>query len=154
MGSIPLAAVVVVTVAPCLLALIIIGSATALNDILSLVLAGLFSSYFMAAALLLYHRVNKNIKTSSEDISEIISPVGRLTWGPWRINGVFGIANNIFACVFLVIITFFSFFPPTAKVTPATMNYSVLVFGSVVLFSIIYYVAYARKFYTGPVVEI
>lgn len=152
--SVPLAAIVVVTIAPCLLALIIIGSATAFNDIISLVLAGLFSSYFIAAALLLYHRINNNIKTSSEGISDAISSPGQLTWGPWKIKGAWGIANNIFACIFLVIITFFSFFPPTAEITPATMNYSVLVFGSVVIFSIFYYVLYAQKFYTGPVVEI
>ncbi|KAF7872051.1 uncharacterized protein EAF02_009156 [Botrytis sinoallii] len=128
--------------------------AKAFNDIVSLVLAGLFSSYFMAAGLLLYRRINNSIKTPSEDISETISPLEQLTWGPWRIQGFFGIANNIFACIFLVIINFFSFFPPTSTVTPTSMNYSVLVFGSVILFSIVYYLLYARKFYTGPVVGI
>ena len=34
------------------------------------------------------------------------------------------------------------------------MNYSVLVTGFVVLFSVVYYLLYARKVYKGPLVEI
>jgi len=34
------------------------------------------------------------------------------------------------------------------------MDYAVLTEGAVVVFSIVYYFAWARKFYKGPVVEI
>lgn len=151
----PLAAVIVVTIAPCLLALINIGSTTIFNDILSLVLAGLFSSYEMAAALLLYRRCTGGLQVEDENsASDMSSPLDKLVWGPWRIKGTLGIANNLFACIWLVLIIFFSFFPPTAQVTPSTTNYSVLVFGAVVIFSIVYYLVWAKKFYVGPVKEV
>ncbi|KUJ11509.1 choline transport protein [Mollisia scopiformis] len=152
--SVPLAAIVVVTVSPCLLALINIGSTTIFNDILSLVLAGLFSSYEIAAGLLLYHRCTGGIQIENDNDSNMTSPLEKLTWGPWRIKGVLGIANNLFACIWLIIIIFFSFFPPTAQVVPSTMNYSVLVFGAAVIFSIVYYLFWAKKFYIGPIVEV
>ena len=34
------------------------------------------------------------------------------------------------------------------------MNYSVLVFGAVILFSIVYYLTIAHKTYVGPLVEV
>ena len=34
------------------------------------------------------------------------------------------------------------------------MNYSVLVFGAVILFSVAYYLMVARKTYVGPLVEV
>ena len=33
------------------------------------------------------------------------------------------------------------------------MNYSVLMNGAVLLFSVFYYLIYARKVYTGPVID-
>ncbi|KAF4626960.1 hypothetical protein G7Y89_g11196 [Cudoniella acicularis] len=105
--SVPLTAIAVVSTVPCLLALINIGSSAALAAVLSLVLAGLFTSYFIAAALLLNHRIKGTIALPNDDPTDISNPLEKLTWGPWRIKGVLGIANNIFACVYLVIITFF-----------------------------------------------
>ncbi|KAH8672585.1 amino acid/polyamine transporter I [Tricladium varicosporioides] len=152
--KVPLAAIAVVSITPCLLSLINIGSSAALNAILSLVLAGLFSSYEIAAALLLYHRCKGNVASPNDDPSDISNPLEKLTWGPWRIKGMFGVANNIFACIYLVVITFFSFFPTASVVTPATMNWSSLLFGSVVIFSLLYYQFSARHYFVGPVVEI
>jgi choline transport protein len=77
-----------------------------------------------------------------------------LEWGPWRIPGVWGIMNNAFACVYLTFILFFSFWPPATPVVPSTMNYSSLVTGTVVLFSVVYYFVWAKKDYKGPIVEI
>ena len=34
------------------------------------------------------------------------------------------------------------------------MNYSCLVFGSVIIFSIVYYIVYAKRHYKGPFVEV
>lgn len=79
---------------------------------------------------------------------------GKLAWGPWKIPGALGIANNGIACIYLPIIIFFSFFPPNSTVTPQTMNYSVLVFGATVIFSLIYYIVWGKRVYTGPIVEV
>jgi hypothetical protein len=78
----------------------------------------------------------------------------RAYWGPWKIPGVLGIANNAFACIYLLFVFFFSFWPTYKEVTPATMNWSILVTGAVALLSTVYYLVWAKKTYHGPVVEI
>lgn len=78
----------------------------------------------------------------------------QLVWGPFHLPGVFGIAVNVFAVAFGLIIFFFSFWPVATPVTPATMNYSIVMTGAVVTFAVLYYVIYARKVYTGPIVEV
>lgn len=76
-----------------------------------------------------------------------------LVWGPWHIPGVWGIINNVFACAYLTVVFIFSFWPPATPVAPASMNYSILVTGAVAVFSVIYYLVWARKEYDGPVIE-
>jgi choline transport protein len=150
----------------CLLVLINIGSSTAFNDVVSLVISTLYSSYLLVCALLLHRRITGTIhapspshdhdqSTTQPTIHPSTSPsTTRITWGPWHVTGALGIANNTFACIYLLILLFFSFWPAATPTTAATMNYSVLVTGFVLGFSVLYYVFWARKFYTGPVVEV
>ena len=56
--------------------------------------------------------------------------------------------------MYMVVILFFSFWPPATPVTAATMNFSSLVTGAVVVFGVVYYAVWGRKVYTGPVIEI
>lgn len=49
---------------------------------------------------------------------------------------------------------FWSFWPPGAKAAARTMNWSVVVTGAVVGFSVVYYVVWGRKGFRGPVVEV
>lgn len=150
--TIPMVAIMVVTALAALLGLINIGSSTALNDVISLVLEGFYTSYLMACGLLLYRRICGDIG----DFDGRGGSVGSkpYTWGPWRIPGVLGIINNVCACVYLIVLSFFSFWPTVLPVTSANMNYSSLVTGSVVIFSVAYYVFWARKIYKGPIVEV
>ena len=155
--SVPLWSIAVATLIACLLALINIGSSTAFNDIISLSVAGLYTSYLITSSLLLYRRCTGGIKLPSDfpdPHTDTNTAAARLVWGPWRIPGVFGIVNNVFACIYLTIILFFSFWPPATPTTAQTMNYSSLVLGAMVIFSVGYYVVYARKSYMGPVVEV
>jgi choline transport protein len=77
-----------------------------------------------------------------------------LTWGPWRLNGTLGTVNNVVACCYLCLLIFFSFWPATAKIeSAASMNWAIVVTAGVAVFSIGYYAAYARKSYTGPLVD-
>jgi choline transport protein len=76
-SAVPVLAVVVTTVFSCLLALIVLGSSTAFNDIVSLSVVGLFSSYLMVACLLLWRRVRGDIKLY--DNTEIYT-----NQSPWR----------------------------------------------------------------------
>lgn len=70
---------------------------------------------------------------------------GQLTWGPFRIPGILGVAVNLIGCAFLVIVIFFSFLRPVTPVMPSTMKYSVLVTGFVLIFSAVYYVVWAHR---------
>ena len=154
-SAVPVLAVTITTVVSCLLALIILGSSTAFNDIVSLSVVGLFGSYFLVAILLLYRRLRGDIKaygSTNQGLSNIAG--APLAWGPWRVPGVLGHVTNAFAVVYLVIIFFFSLWPPDSAPTAATMNYSSLMLGVTIIFSVIYYFIWARQTYTGPVVEV
>ena len=87
------------------------------------------------------------------EISEGCETV-KLTWGPFKVPGIWGIAVNVLSCLYIIIILFFSFWPPATPVVASTMNYSCLVFGAVIIFSVIYYLLIAHKYYIGPIVEV
>ena len=155
-ASVPLIAIGVSTINACLLVLINIGSTTAFQDVVSLVLSCFYASYLIACSLLLYRRCTGAIQSTPQN-STLSDEAGAplcLTWGSWRVPGVLGVINNSIACAYLVILLFFSFWPASRLVSAGDMNYSIAVTGFVVLFSVLYYAFWARKFYTGPVVEI
>jgi len=147
--TIPIKSVVVGVILSALFGLINIGSTTVFNDIISLVLVSLYGTYLLACGLLLYRRVRGDISTG--DLPDFPT---LYTWGPWRIPGLWGIINNSVACLYLVLLAFFSFWPSFSVVTPATMNYSCVVFGAAIIFSGLYYVVSAHNTYKGPVVEV
>ncbi|MCJ1261565.1 hypothetical protein MMC22_001430 [Lobaria immixta] len=162
-SSIPLLSVAVTTVIACLLSLIIIASSTAFNDVISLTVSGLYASYFMCCSLLLWRRCTGAISLPPSSGPLTNTPAApqtsaasdpQLTWGPWRIPGVFGVVVNAFACAYMIVIIFFSFWPPATPTTASTMNYSSLVLGAVMIFSVVYYLVWARRVYKGPIVEI
>ncbi|POR39144.1 hypothetical protein TPAR_00655 [Tolypocladium paradoxum] len=157
--SVPVWAISVTSVISCLLALIDIGSSVAYNALVSVAISGLYSSYLIVAGLLLYRRCTKGFKLPDPSaLPALADTAGRagqeLIWGPWHIPGVFGIINNSFACIYLIFIWFFSFWPPATPVEASTMNFSVLMTGAVIAFSILYYLARANREYKGPIVEI
>ncbi|KAJ4313023.1 hypothetical protein N0V94_007150 [Neodidymelliopsis sp. IMI 364377] len=159
--TIPVIAILVVTVFSALLALINIGNNAAFNGTISLVLEGFYLSYLLAIGLLLWRRVRGDLDSQSSDLTIFNSSPHHdeaydrsLTWGPWRLKGALGIANNAVAICYLVLIIFFSFWPTQMNPTIAQMNWAVVVTGAVATFSVVYYVLYARKSYTGPIVEV
>ena len=152
---VPLVAVALTTTVSVLLALIILGSSVAFNDIISTSVVGLFGSYFMASALLLYRRLRGDIRPHESSLNTIVNvPGAPLEWGPWRVRGVFGLINNVLTVAYLIVIFFFSLWPPAVAPTVSEMNYSVLMLGGTLILSTIWYFVSARKVYTGPVVEV
>ncbi|GAP85115.2 putative amino acid polyamine transporter I [Rosellinia necatrix] len=149
--SIPVYCVITTVVVAIILSLVNIGSATAFTGVISISVAGLFGSYLVAASLLLYRRLTGGIRLPNSDDS--LTTDTDLTWGPWHLPKTLGVINNTFTCVYLVYVLFFSFWPSYSQVTPQNMNWSILVFGATILFSVLYYVVWARKTYTGPIVE-
>lgn len=176
---VPIIAVLVVVVFAALLQCIYIGSDTAFNDVISLTITGFYGSYFLPAAFLLWHRIKGNIAPHGTQPAEV-QPVpsnpekpvsvsapltadspadddsllqGPLIWGPWKIPGLLGIINNAYACVYMLFVIFWSVWPPATPVTANTMNYSVLVTGGVIIFSVVWYWVQGRKEYKGPTID-
>ncbi|KAL8831384.1 MAG: hypothetical protein Q9170_005319 [Blastenia crenularia] len=151
-SSIPVYAVVIASLTACVIGLINIGSAAAFNDVISLSVSSLYASYIITESFLLYRRCTGGIRSRNhlEDTSE----PGVLIWGPFHLPGILGIAVNFFAVCFGIIIFVFSFFPVSYHPGVAGMNYSVLMTAAVVIFSVVYYVFWARKEFKGPIVEI
>ncbi|KAI1777982.1 putative GABA permease [Hypoxylon cercidicola] len=154
--SLPHYAVLTSTFIAIILSLVNIGDATAFNGVISISVAGLFGSYLIAALLLLYRRLSGGIHDLKDGDDHVLTNTSgsSLTWGPWRLRGLLGIANNIFSCIYLLFVFFFSFWPSYREVTPQNFNWAVLVFGAVILFSLLYYMTWARKIYSGPIIEI
>ncbi|PVH98102.1 amino acid transporter [Periconia macrospinosa] len=160
--TIPVVAILVVTTFSGLLALINIGNSVAFNGTISLVLEGFYISYLLAIGLLLWRRVrgdmdnpNSSLMAFSSSSSQDESYDRKLTWGPWRLKGHFGTVNNIVACCYLTLMVFFSFWPNQFRIEdPEQMNWAVLVTGGVAIFSVGYYLIYAKLSYKGPVVEV
>lgn len=141
----------------CLLALVVIGSSTVFNDVVSLSVSSLFSSYLLCTALLLWRRCTGGIRNISEiPVTDTVLnvPGAPLVWGPFRIPGIWGIISNTVAIIYLTIGVFFSLWPASLEVTASTMNYSVVGTGGVIILSILYYVLYAKGRYNGPIMEV
>lgn len=134
-----------------LLSLIVLGSSVALSALLSLIVAALYSSYLIVCTLLLWRRCTGYFRPYSAGSSD---DHGRPSWGPWRVPEPFGTINNIVACIYTIFLLFWSFWPQTNMPTPASFNWSILVFGAVVLFSIVWYAAQAKTYFKGPIKEV
>ncbi|KAK5103104.1 hypothetical protein LTS08_003907 [Lithohypha guttulata] len=77
----------------------------------------------------------------------------QLRWGPFHLPGWFGIANNAYACTYMVFVIFWSFWPPQAATNAVNMNYSIVVLGGVIILSILWYFVRGRKEYQGPTID-
>lgn len=68
--------------------------------------------------------------------------------------GRFGLIINIASLLFLAPIWIFAFWPLATPVTAANMNWPSTMFGGIIIFALIYYVARARHQYDGPVLQV
>lgn len=194
---IPVAALCVACFFACLLTLIYVGSSTAFNDVVSLTITGFYSSYFLPAAFLLWHRIKGRVAPHSsraidkdydhtdvideqglpgysadqnsfpEDrkVPETFEPIAErrsrkmsmaeapLVFGPFSLPSWIGIINNAYACAYMIFVIFWSVWPPDTPVDAENMNYSVVVTGGVIIFSIAWYYIRGRKEYDGPTVD-
>ncbi|TKA56319.1 hypothetical protein B0A55_13195, partial [Friedmanniomyces simplex] len=117
-----------------ILSLIIIGSSTAFNVILSFGNAGIMTSYIMIISCIIYRRFDGNEFPST-----------KFSLGRW------GLSINIAALTYLVVTLSFCFFPAAPNPTPVAMNWASLMFGAVLLTAFSWYFIRARQEYDGPV---
>lgn len=136
-ARVPIWSVATVSVFLFILGFVNIGSTTAFNAILSLAVFGLHVSYMLPVIFMLWRRL------CTPEI---------LTYGPWKLGG-FGVPVNIISLVYLGFTCIFMLFPSYQPVTPVNMNYASLIFGAVLIFSMVYWFWKGRKVYEGPVME-
>ncbi|KAK5987045.1 Choline transport protein [Cladobotryum mycophilum] len=156
--TIPIWSIATTAILCCLLAIIIIGSSDAFQIIISLSVVCLHGSYFICLALLLYRRCTSGFALPDMEgttLPALADTAGeKLVWGPWRIPGAYGIINNAVACIYVIIVWFFSLWPTTTPVDALTFNYSIVITAAVAIISIVYYLVRARKIWQGPIVEV
>lgn len=127
--------IVVSFVVSCLLALINIGSTIALNNITSLSLVAILSSYIASIGCLFWKRITHQALLPAK----------------FRLSHGVGLALNGFSLLFLTFAFIFAFFPGSPDPTVEQMNWASLIYGAVVIFAIIDYYVRARHVYDGPV---
>ena len=155
--SLPIRSILIKSFISLLLSLVILGSTTAFNDLVSLSVSGLQSFYLVAISLLLYRRSTGSIETLPPSTSRTSYPTPadlKFRWGLWHIPGYWGLVNNTFACAYLITVVFFSFWLTERRATAENMNYAVLITGAIVIISLVYYQVWAKRVYTGPVIEL
>ena len=135
--KVPVISIGVTTLVSSLLSLINIGSSTVFNAVVSLTVSGFFGSYILPFSLLLYRRIKH-----PEHL-----PTAPYSLGKW------GVFVNGYAIAWSVLVLFFSFWPQNIPVTPVNMNWSVLLWGAVNIFAVVFWAVHGRKVYKGPVVE-
>ena len=135
--EIPLNAVLLSLSVTTLLSLINIASTDAFNSVVSLFISALFSSYFLSIGCVLLKRIR------GQDL-----PPSR-----WSM-GRFAIPLNVVALGYIAFAFVMSFFPLANNTTAGTMNWSVLVWGAVVILATASYYAHGRTMYKGPVVYV
>lgn len=129
--KLPVWSIVLSFVITLLLGLINIGSATAFNAVISLMVASYLASYIMPIALLAWKRWNKQ----------------DLQMGPWHM-GRFGLVINVVAIIWTAVVFVFSFWPTSASVTLQTMNWAVLLWGGSFVLGCLLYIRQRKSFKT------
>ncbi|KAM6508466.1 hypothetical protein FALCPG4_018317 [Fusarium falciforme] len=132
--DVPINAILTTFLISSLLSLINIGSAVALNSITSLATTSLLSSYIVSIGCMTWRRWTKSPLLRS-----------KFSLGQW------GLAINIASEAFLVVIFVLAFMPGNPNPTPSEMNWNILIYGAVTLFSLAYYFFRGTHQYEGPV---
>lgn len=117
-----------------LLSLINLGSSVAFMQVISLGAAAMLTSYLISIGCVALKRIR------GEPLL------------PSKFNlGKFGLPINIIAVLFLFFLWVFTFFPTAPNPKVADMNWTVLGYGVVLIFALVYYVLHGRHVYAGPV---
>lgn len=120
--TVPLNAIAVMAAVACLLALINVGSSVAFSAFTSLVVVANYATFLLSAAVLLHRRLT----VRHEEIP----------FGPFNLGRVWGVPVILCAMAYAAVGAFFSFWPPHVDPSPETMNWSVVVFGGGIVWSL------------------
>lgn len=132
--DVPINAIITTFLISSLLSLINIGSTVALNSITSLATTSLLSSYITSIGCMIWRRWTNNPLLPS-----------KFSLGRW------GLPINIASETFLILIFGLAFMPAVRNPAPKDMNWNILIYGGVTLFSLTYYFFRGTHRYEGPV---
>lgn len=132
---------------------IAIGSEVAYGIFVSLNASGLLTSYMICIACMF--RLGFALK--DENVYSLVSGIlqKRLRGGKLPASrfdlGKAGNAVNVIALCFLVVFFVFQFFPAAPNPVPSEMNWSCVIWTSVLVFFMTYYAFWGRHNYVGPI---
>lgn len=135
--DVPINSILTTFLITALLSLINIGSTVALNSITSLATTSILSSYIVSIGCMIWRRCTKSPLLPS-----------KFSLGRW------GLAINIASEAFLLVIFVLAFMPPNANPTASQMNWNIVIYGGIAIFSGIYYWFRGTHQYEGPVVYV
>ncbi|KAF4414735.1 amino acid permease [Fusarium acutatum] len=136
--QIPLRAIALVTVLEMLLGLIYVGNSTAFNAVLSMAIIGMYISYLLPVACILFFG------------RSALSPTD---YGPFKLNRLSGIVCNIIALVWSIVTVIFSTFPTQMPVNKTNMNYSIVIMVGWIVLGPSHYIAVGRHRFKMPLVR-
>ena len=132
--EIPINAVYVTVAFVTILSLVQLGSSVAYMQIVSLGTASMITTYIISISCMALKRIRgEPLLPSKFDL------------------GKAGLAINIIALIFLIVLWIFAFWPTSPNPTIDTMNWAVLGYGIVIIFASVYYFIRGRHTYAGPV---
>ncbi|KAL2879030.1 hypothetical protein SGCOL_005729 [Colletotrichum sp. CLE4] len=135
--QVPVTSIVFVTVAQILLGFLYLANTTAFNAVLSMAIIGIYLSYSIPIAYMLF--VGRSKLTRKEH-------------GPFRLGAVVGPVLNAISLVWMTVVIIFSTFPSSQPVTAQNMNYSTVVMAGWLVFGLVYYFIRGRAKFEVPVV--
>ncbi|KAK7403433.1 hypothetical protein QQX98_010799 [Neonectria punicea] len=137
-ARVPVNAIVACLVLQAALGFIYLGNTTAFNAILSMSIIGMYSSYGIPIACMLFNGRTQLPKSE---------------YGPFRFGKIAGPILNIISLVWITAAIIFSIFPGTIPANSTNMNYSIAVMVAWMAFGLAWYaISLRRKFHT-PIVR-
>ncbi|KAK4889263.1 hypothetical protein LTR27_011940 [Elasticomyces elasticus] len=135
-SQVPFRAVMLSVAIQSLLGLINIGSSTAFNAFVNSAAVTLYITYITPVILGVLKRMRGE----------------PIPYGPFSLSKYRNFVNG-FAIVYTLFTSFFLFWPIMINPTAATMNWSIVLVGAVVLFSIFWWFVEGRKSFVGPNID-
>ena len=135
---IPVRTICLVALIMAILGLINIGSSTAFNAMVSLTVIGQYSSYLLSISLLLMRKYSHK----------------HLPLGPFKLGHPWGVVIHVLSIMYSITVIVLSTLPPYQPVSAQNMNYASLVFGAVVLLSMVLWFISGKRVYGGPVRDV
>lgn len=133
----PINAILLSATITILLCLINLGSSDAFGAILSLAAVAQMGTYSISTTCVLWRRI-----TAPQTL-----PYARWTLSHWAIP------VNVIGAGYSWFVFFWGFWPASQPVMVDNMNYAPVMFGGVLVLSLLWYFLGARRVYTGPVTK-